>query len=69
MTDQSEPYFTTDTCTGCGAQVDGLHHRWACSACGTCSPYQEPPEGWQSEIGYAHTPPLPARLRVPIGSA
>ncbi|GAA0423990.1 hypothetical protein [Streptomyces luteireticuli] len=44
------PYYTTDTCAGCGAIVHGIHGRWTCAACGTCSPYQEPPEGWASEI-------------------
>lgn len=49
----SEMYFTTHVCTGCGAGVDGLHGRWTCGACGTCSPYTPPPEGWQHDEGYA----------------
>ncbi|MGK5641553.1 hypothetical protein ACSNOK_25015 [Streptomyces sp. URMC 126] len=44
------PYYTTDTCAGCGAIVHGIHGRWTCAACGACSPYQEPPEGWSTEI-------------------
>ncbi|MEU1373865.1 hypothetical protein ABZ442_09395 [Streptomyces triculaminicus] len=44
------PYYTTDTCAGCGAVVHGIHARWTCAACGACSPYQEPPEGWATEI-------------------
>ncbi|SEO49585.1 hypothetical protein SAMN05216267_102862 [Actinacidiphila rubida] len=53
-----EPYFTVHQCTGCGAEVHGLHGRWTCKACGECSPYSEPPEGWQTEIqqGDAATP-------------
>jgi len=50
--DAPEKYFTTHVCTGCGTTVDGLHGRWTCSACGTSSPYREPPEGWQCEPGY-----------------
>ncbi|MEU8551946.1 hypothetical protein [Streptomyces roseoverticillatus] len=45
-----EPYYTTNTCSGCGSVVLGVHGRWTCASCGTCSPYQEPPEGWASEI-------------------
>ncbi|AJC56796.1 hypothetical protein GZL_04218 [Streptomyces sp. 769] len=37
----------------CGAVVEGLHGRWACTACGRVSPYLEPPQGWQAEPGYA----------------
>ncbi|MEU2869962.1 hypothetical protein AB0H73_34280 [Streptomyces olivoreticuli] len=63
-----EPYHTTDTCSGCGSVVQGIHGRWTCPNCGACSPYQEPPEGWATEItaeelatntvGY-DTPPSP----------
>lgn len=63
------PYFTVDTCTECGREVHGLHNRWTCTACGACSPYAEPPEGWQSEIRQGETTKaLPPRLRSPIGS-
>ncbi|GAA2708136.1 hypothetical protein GCM10010315_04010 [Streptomyces luteosporeus] len=44
------PYYTTHSCTGCGADVHGIYGRWACGACGACSPYSEPPEGWATEI-------------------
>ncbi len=46
----TEQYFTVDQCTGCGTEVHGIHGRWACPNCSTCSPYREPPEGWQGEI-------------------
>jgi hypothetical protein len=55
------PYWTVHQCTRCGTEVHGLHGRWTCSQCGECSPYQEPPEGWQSEIGYRERPKLPPR--------
>ncbi|MFC5721819.1 hypothetical protein ACFP1Z_16730 [Streptomyces gamaensis] len=45
-----EPYFTTNSCTGCGADVHGIHGRWSCPHCGACSQYLEPPEGWATEI-------------------
>ena len=45
-----QPYFTVDQCTTCGTEVHGIHNRWACPNCGTCSPYREPPGGWQGEI-------------------
>ncbi|MGV4930283.1 hypothetical protein [Streptomyces sp. HJ7] len=50
--DPSSEYFTTHVCSGCGSEVHGLHGRWTCSACGTCSPYAPPPEGWQADEGY-----------------
>ncbi|MCP9212392.1 hypothetical protein [Streptomyces cucumeris] len=43
-------YYRTYTCTGCESQVDGVGGRWACTSCGTTSPYTPPPEGWQSEL-------------------
>lgn len=59
------PYYTVHTCTRCGAEVHGLHGRWTCSSCGECSPYVEPPQGWQSEIGYKDIPDLPPRPKRP----
>lgn len=58
MTDEvaAQPYYTVHTCTQCGAEVHGLHGRWTCSACGECSPYVEPPEGWQADLGYRSAP-------------
>ncbi|MEU7183336.1 hypothetical protein ACWIG3_16335 [Streptomyces celluloflavus] len=48
----SELYYTTHRCSSCGSEVHGLHGRWTCSACGTCSPYSPPPDGWQADDGY-----------------
>lgn len=49
-------YYTVHACTGCGSEVHGLHGRWTCSACGECSPYVEPPEGWQADAGFREKP-------------
>lgn len=60
----ADPYFTVDTCTRCRAEVHGLHGRWTCKQCGECSPYSEPPEGWQTEIRPGdgiEPPPVPRR--------
>ncbi|MFE3654606.1 MULTISPECIES: hypothetical protein [Streptomyces] len=48
----SELYYTSHKCSGCGTTVHGLHGRWTCSVCGTCSPYAPPPDGWQADPGY-----------------
>lgn len=53
---EAEPYWTEHRCTGCDAVVHGLHGRWTCAACGACSPYVEPPGGWQADIGYRAKP-------------
>ncbi|MFE3776129.1 hypothetical protein [Streptomyces sp. NPDC059122] len=47
-----DTYFSVHVCTGCGSEVHGLHGRWTCSSCGTCSPYTPPPDGWQADEGY-----------------
>lgn len=62
---EEAPYYTVHTCTQCGSEVHGLHGRWTCSVCGHCSPYSEPPEGWQSEIrqGDDSAPPPAPRTR------
>lgn len=49
VSDEAEPYYTTDICTGCETVVYGLHGRWTCAVCGACSPYRPPPGGWQSD--------------------
>lgn len=61
----TETYFTVDICTKCRSEVHGLHGRWTCKACGECSPYSEPPEGWQTEIrpGDVMAPPPPPSTR------
>ena len=39
-----EPYWTTTTCPECQCAVDGVRHRYACTACGWVS-YDERPVG------------------------
>lgn len=61
-----EPYYTVHQCTSCGAEVHGLRGLWTCKACGECSPYEPPPEGWKTEIRQGETmepPPVPRRAR------
>ncbi|MGK5627125.1 hypothetical protein [Streptomyces sp. URMC 123] len=43
------PEITKHHCKQCGAEAFGTYGRYACTACGYCSPYMEPPEGWQSD--------------------
>jgi ribosomal protein L37AE/L43A len=60
------PYYTEHQCTRCGTTVHGLRGLWTCQACGECSPYEPPPEGWQTEIRQGETaepPPMPRRHR------
>lgn len=63
VTAPARAYYTVHTCTGCGAEVHGLQGRWACAQCGVCSPYEEPAEGWQADIGYRRRPKLPRKPR------
>jgi hypothetical protein len=55
MLHQDSP-ITVDTCTQCGCDVEGLHHRWTCTRCGACSPYSPPPGGWEADPGYNDPP-------------
>jgi hypothetical protein len=59
MTESSTPYYTSDLCFECQANVRGLHGRYTCGACGYNSPYLPPPEGWQTD-GDVGADPEPA---------
>ena len=55
------PEITEDTCTGCGALVRGIYHRWACTECGAFSAYVEPPAEWLDQLdnGVPRHDPIP----------